>query len=428
MGVKLEDSHFNRKFVSVVGIDVHSAFNVACHFSPEQTCGDVYEHETFSTMKDGIQMLADWCLERGAEAVFMESTGVYWKTTYKGLAAAGLKVSVVNPRHAKNMPGRKTDTSDSQWLAQLGYYGLLRASFIPPPDIQAARDLSRDCRKTAQELARSKNRTIKHLIQTGVRLDLVVSDVFGKSARSTLEATADGEPPEEAVKRVTTRLKASPDEIRRALAANLTDGERHRLRYLLDRVETREAELAETEARLAAVLEPYDDILDRLETIPGVDRLAAMSILAEIGPDMDAFGTSERLCKWAGVCPGNNESGGKRKSGRAVPGNRWLRQTLCECSQAASKAGGDFSARSRSLKARRGSRRAVLAIAHKILRTVFVLITRNEVYADRVLVYEKLISMKRLPRWAAQVKRLGRLRPPDRPPRPAGAAEVRGTA
>jgi transposase len=253
------------------------------------------------------------------------------------------------------------------------------------------------------------------LVDYGLRLDTIVSDIFGKSARDIIEAIANGMPPEEAAQLVSTRLKATPDDIRRALAAELDDDQRCLLRRLLKQVDWFEGQKDDLEFELEAAFAEHSELLDRLETIPGVNRVTAAAVLAEIGTDMSVFGNSERLCKWAGVCPGNNESAGKRKSGKTVAGNKWLRRTLCESAHAATKTTSHFCGVFKRIKARRGFKRAIVAIAHRLLRTVFVLISRKDVYRDRTIDYETLGLMLRLPRWAKVLKQLGYL---VRPPKP----------
>ncbi|MDR1041114.1 MAG: transposase [Deltaproteobacteria bacterium] len=206
-----EKTTFEASFDSVVGVDVHSQVNVACYFEPDSSDDYIHEHKEFSTLPHGLRALADWAISKGTKAVIMENTGVYWKTLHAALVKASLKVVVVNPRHAKNLPGLKIDMSDSLWLAKLSCFGLLRASFVPCPEIENMHGISRLIQKMTQDLASSKNRVTKWLVEHGVRLVVVVSDVFGKSARAVLDAIADGEPPAEAVRRVTTRLKATPD-------------------------------------------------------------------------------------------------------------------------------------------------------------------------------------------------------------------------
>jgi transposase len=420
MGEQRVHGRFAPRFKSTVGVDVHSKTNFACYYRLEE--GDDYtcEHKEFSTLPEGNLELANWVIEKKAEAVIMESTGVYWKSLRKALVKAGITVVVVNPRHVKVLPGRKTDVSDSEWLGQVGCLGILRPSFVNPPELDHARHLSRLNQKITQDLARSRNRVVKCLVEHGLRLDLVVSDVFGKSARAVLEAIVDGETPTEAIKRVSTRLKAGPDEIRKALADEPGDKGRAELRRFLEHVVWHEKEKARIEDELLEELRPHSEILDRLETIPGISRHSAAAVLAEMGPDMTVFGTADRLSRWAGVCPGNNESAGKRKSGRTVPGNRWIQRTLCECAHAAARTTSHFSHMFRGIRARRVYKRALVAVAHRLLRTMFYLITRNDIYRDRVVDCAALALRKTLPRWAAALKRLGQL-PPD--PRSVPAEE-----
>ncbi|MDR1164440.1 MAG: transposase [Deltaproteobacteria bacterium] len=335
------------------------------------------------------------------------------KTLQKALASAGVWVVALNPRLAKNIPGRETDMNDSLRLAQLGRFGLPRSSYVSPPEFARARHLSRLNQIITRDLAKSGNRVIKYLVKLGERLDFVARDVFGKSVRITLEAIIADETPIEAAKRVHARLKARRDEILRALATDPGDKGRAELRRLLERVVWRERRKANIEGELLDKLKPPFEILDRLETIPGSGGISAASIHAEMGPDVTAYETADKLSEWAGVRPGDNESAAKRMSGKTAPGDRWIRRTLCERAHAAARTPSHFARAFKGIRARRGYKRAVVAIARELLQTMFqtmfFLISKNDVYRDRVVDYAAPFLKKVLPRWVVALKNLGRL-------------------
>ena len=246
----------------------------------------------------------------------MESTGIYWKSPYAALEAVGIRAKVVNARHVKNVPGRKTDVGDAHWLATLARAGLLRGSWMPPAKLRELRLIARQRQKLVGQLASEKNRLHKVLTDSGVRLGVVVSDLHGLSARAMVKAIIAGELPSEVLRHASRRLKASREEIFEALQGDLTDSHRFVLDELMRHIEEIEARIARFDARLLGELEVEHNTLALLQTIPGVDLIGAAMLLVEIGTDMAVFGSADRLASWVGICPGNNESAGKRKSGR----------------------------------------------------------------------------------------------------------------
>jgi len=317
------------------------------------------------------------------DEVVMESTGIYWKSPYAALEAAGIRAKVVNARHVKNVPGRKTDINDAQWLATLSRAGLLRASFIPPAKMRELRLIARQRQKLTGQLASEKNRLHKILADGGIRLGVVVSDVHGQSARAMIKALIANKMPQEVLKFASRRLKASREELFDALQGELTESHR----FVLN------------ELRLLAGLESEHNWLVLLQTLPGVDLIGAAMLLVEIGNNMDAFGSADRLCSWVGICPGNNESAGKHKSGRTRKGNAYVRRLLCEFAHAASRTTSAFKAKFSSLIVRRGYKRAIVALGHKILRTIFFMFKRREHYRDSATDYEKLSVQRNAACW-----------------------------
>jgi len=315
---------------------------------------------------------------------------------------------VVNARQVKKVPGRKTDTSDAEWLAMLARAGLLRGSFIPPERLHTLRQVSRHHQKITAMRAMEKNRLVKVLSDAGIRITAVVSDPHGVAASAIIDCLLDGGTPEQALA-LAGRLQAPREALLAALQGELSADHlfvaktiRHHLRAL-------EAQLADLEHYLVDALQPHEAALELLMTIPGIDRLAAAKLLVEIGVDMAAFGNAGRLCKWAGVCPGNDESAGKRRRGDTAPGNRYVRALLCQIAWAAVRTTSQFKSRFQNLVSRRGTKRAIVAIGHKVLKTVFVLLSRQVPYHDSTVDYEALAVKRNAPRWIKQLRKFGYL-------------------
>ena len=391
----------------VIGLDVHQAQITACAIIEEADGTTRIEQRQFGAFKRDRRALADWAASLLPDEVVMESTGIYWKSPYAALEAVGIRGQVVNARHVKNVPGRKTDVGDAQWLATLARAGLLRGSFVPPMLLRELRLISRQRQKLVGQLASEKNRLHKVLTDGGIRLGVVVSDLHGQSARAMVKAIILGQPPNEVLQFASRRLKASREEIFDALQGELTDSHRFVLDELMRHVEEIEARIARFDARLLDGLKDEQNTLALLQTLPGVDLIGAAMLLVEIGTDMDAFGTADRLASWVGICPGNNESAGKRKSGRVRKGNLYVRRLLCEFAHAASRTTSVFQSKFKSLIVRRGHKRSIVALAHKILRTIFFMIKRREHYRDSTTDYEALSVQRNAPRWIKALTRFG---------------------
>jgi len=383
----------------VIGLDVHQAQITACALIEECDGLIRIEQRQFGAFKKDRRALAQWVVQLQPDEVVMESTGIYWKSPYAALEAAGIRAKVVNARHVKNVPGRKTDINDAQWLATLSRAGLLRASFIPPAKMRELRLIARQRQKLTGQLASEKNRLHKILADGGIRLGVVVSDVHGQSARAMIKALIANKTPQEVLKFASRRLKASREELFDALQGELTESHRFVLNELMQHIEEIEQRIARFDQRLLAGLESEHNWLVLLQTLPGVDLIGAAMLLVEIGNDMDAFGSADRLCSWIGICPGNNESAGKHKSGRTRKGNAYVRRLLCEFAHAASRTTSAFKAKFSSLIVRRGYKRAIVALGHKILRTIFFMFKRREHYRDSATDYEKLSVQRNAARW-----------------------------
>lgn len=391
----------------VIGLDVHQAQITACAIIEEADGTTRIEQRQFGAFKRDRRALAEWAAALQPDQVVMESTGIYWKSPYAALEAAGMRAQVVNARHVKNVPGRKTDVGDAQWLATLARAGLLRGSFIPPSMMRELRLISRQRQKLVGLLSSEKNRLHKVLTDGGIRLGVVVSDLHGQSARAMVKAIIAGRPPHEVLELASRRLKASREELFDALQGELTASHCFVLDELMRHIEEVEARIARFDARLLEGLAGERNTLALLQTLPGVDLIGAAMLLVEIGADMDAFGSADRLASWVGICPGNNESAGKRKSGRVRKGNLYVRRLLCEFAHAASRTTSAFKSKFQALIVRRGHKRSIVALAHKILRTIFFMLKRREHYRDSATDYEALSVQRNAPRWIKALTKFG---------------------
>ena len=391
----------------VIGLDVHQAQITACAIIEEADGSIRIEQRQFGAFKRDRRALAEWAAALCPDQVVMESTGIYWKSPYAALEAAGIRALVVNARHVKNVPGRKTDVGDAQWLATLARAGLLRGSFIPPAMMRELRLVSRQRQRLVGQLASEKNRLHKVLTDGGIRLGVVVSDLHGQSARAMVKAIIEGKAPHEVLELAGKRLKASREELFDALQGEMTASHCFVLDELMRHIEEIETRIARFDARLLEGLTSERNTLALLQTLPGVDLIGAAMLLVEIGADMDAFGSADRLASWVGICPGNNESAGKRKSGRVRKGNLYVRRLLCEFAHAASRTTSVFKSKFQALIVRRGHKRSIVALAHKILRTIFFMLKRREHYRDSATDYEALSVQRNAPRWIKALTKFG---------------------
>jgi transposase len=363
------------------GLDVHKKSVTAHVLTPERAYT-----RTFRTMLTDLEALADWLAELGVTLVAMESTGVYWQPVYNVLELrAGLTIWVVNAQHIKKVPGRKTDVSDAQWLAQLARHGLVRPSFIPDRPTRELRELVRYRTALVRQRSEAVNRIHKVLEGANLKLGAVATDILGVSGRAMLEALAAGETDARVLAELARgRLRAKLPDLRAALRGTLGDHQRMMLRSLLRHIDDLNAQLAELSAEVERRLAPHAEAIARLDTIPGVGQTTAEVLVSELGTDMTRFPTAAHAASWAGLCPGQNESGGKRRSGRTRRGSPYLRTALVEAAQAASRARGTaLAARYHQLAPRRGPKRAAVAVAHRILVIAYHLLCDGGVYAER---------------------------------------------
>jgi transposase len=387
------------------GIDVHKNNVVVCVRCCDRPGKVAEEVRTFSTMTADLLALSDWLAERGVTHAAMESTGVYWKPVFNVLEGR-VAVILVNAEHIKKVPGRKTDVKDCQWIAQLLQHGLLKASFVPPAPIRELRDLTRQRTQLIQERTAAANRIQKVLEDANIKLAGVATDVLGVSGRDMLEALIAGETdPEKLADLARKRLRAKIPELRRALHGRVTDHHRFLLRMHLDHITHLEELIGRLGARIDEALAPFAEAEERLQTIPGVSQRVAETVLAEVGPRMEQFPSADHLASWAGMSPGNNESAGKRRSGRVTKGNRWLKRALVQAAWAASHTKGTYlAAQYRRLARRRGRKRALVAVGHTLLVIIYHVLKRGTTYAELGADFLERLEPERLTRQL--VKRL----------------------
>jgi transposase len=390
------------------GLDVHKKSITACVLWAEVKGKSRKEKRRFGTFTHDLLQLADWLGECGVTRVAMESTGVYWKPVWNILAEQ-FEVLLVNAQHIKAVPGRKTDRKDSEWIADLLQHGLLRGSFVPPQPIRELRDLTRYRVSLVQEINRIANRIQKVLEDASIKLASVATDALGASGRAILEAMLLGEQDAARLAEMAQgKLRNKIPELKLALEGRMTEHHRFLLRQLFEHLRFTESKLSEIEQEIDRRTRPFEDQVARLCTIPGVDRVTAWGMLAEIGLDMNQFPSSGHLASWACLCPGSFESAGKRLSGKMRKGNVSLRRCLSQAVWAISMMKNNYlSALYRRIAARRGAKRAVMAVAHALLEIAYHMLKRKEDYRELGADHFDRIDVNRIRR--SLVRRLERL-------------------
>src|SRR5712672_685669 len=378
----------------VAGLDVHKDNVVAC---VRTVSGDktTREHRTFDATTDGLLALLEWLTSCRCELVAMEATGVYWMPVWRILSDGAFKLIVVNAAHIKAVPGRKTDMKDSTWLADLAAFGLLKASFVPDEEQHELRALMRTRKQLVREQTRHVQRIQKTLTEANIKLDSVISDIMGRNGRRMIEAMITGvRDPRKLAALADQRLKATPKELYDALHGRLT--EHHR--FLLDlhlkqwdgldetiRKIDREIDqrIADTHTKGGSGEVPFRTLIELLSTVPGISTVSASAIVSEIGGDMSRFPTAGHLVSWCGLCPGNNESAGKRKPSRLRKGAPWLKTMLVQCAWAAKrKKDSYYRAQFFRLQSKRGPQKAICAVAASLLTAIYHMLKDGTIHQD----------------------------------------------
>lgn len=371
------------------GLDVHKRDVVACRVTLDEQGRKLVQKRRFSTMTPDLLALSDWLVAGGITQVAMESTGEYWRPVYNILEGAfePSALWVVNAKHIKNVPGRKTDVKDAEWLAELLRHGLVRASFVPPIEQRDVRDLTRHRTNFVRERATLVNRVQKVLEGANIKLACVATDVMGASGRAMLAAIVGGVADPAALALLAKgRLKEKREQLEQALTGRVRAHQRLILSELLCQIDNLDESIARLNNAIEEALRPFDpagDLVPLLDTIPGVAGTTAQVILSEVGTDLSRFPTAGHLCAWAGVAPGNNESAGKRLSGKTRHGNRMLCSALVQAAHAAARTKDTYlAAQYRRLVGRRGKNRALIAVAHSILVIAYHVIERRQAYVE----------------------------------------------
>jgi transposase len=364
------------------GLDVHKDTVVAC--ARLVTDGTVsQEVKTFGTTTTELCALADWLQERGCTHAAMESTGVYWKPVWHVLEES-LTLVLANAMHIKNVPGRKTDVNDATWIADLLAHGLIRGSFVPPTPVQEMRDLTRTRKQLVREAAQHSQRIQKTLEDANIKLASVVSDILGKSGRAILDALVNGvTDPVALADLADRRLKSPRAELIEALRGRTKPHHRFLLKLHLEQIDALDKAVRDVEARLGDALSPFRDLVGLLTTMPGISETTANVILSEIGTDMSRFPTAGHLISWAGLCPRNDESAGKRRSRQLRKGGQWLKATLVQSAWPASRKRGSYlKALFHRIRSRRGAKKAAVAVAASMLTAAYHMLKTGVVYQD----------------------------------------------
>jgi transposase len=368
------------------------------------------EVRTFGTTTSALLKLSDWLQENECKQVVMESTGVYWKPVWAVLESAeAFELSLANAAHVKNVPGRKTDVNDATWLADLLAHGLIKASFVPPQHVQHSRELSRTRKQLVRETAQHTLRIQKILETANIKLSSVLSNTLGKTGRAILNAIIDGETsPDVLAQMADPKVKASQHELREALRGHVTEHHRFLLKLELSVIDHLGDAVRDVEARLGQALDPFREDVKRLAAIPGLDTTSAQSVLAEIGTDMSRFPSPEHLVSWATLCPSSDESAGKRRNTRIRKGGAWLKPVLVQAAWCAVRTKKSYlRTKYLRLRARRGTKKAIVAIAASILRTIWHLLTKHSAYKDLGADYLRIDKEKIARRLALRIQSLG---------------------
>lgn len=388
------------------GIDVHKGTIVVC-----LNKGGRQELRDFGTMTDELRKLCAWLKDSRCEMAAMESTASYWKPLYNLMELNGLEAMVVNAAHMKALPGRKTDIKDAEWICDLLRHGLLKASYIPDREQRELREVARYRKSLIEERAREVNRLSKMLEGANIKLDSVLSNINGKSSRRVLDHIIAGNEltAEETAELLHGRIRQNLDQVMRAIEGTTTGLQRLLLRQVVDHIDDMTRRIGDMDDIIKGHLQKFEEAIQAIDEIPGIGRKSAESIIAEIGIEMCRFPSASHLASWAGLCPGNNESAGKRRNGKTTKGNSMLRTTLIECANSARRVKHSFfCAQFNRISIRRGKNRAVVAVAHSMLIAIYHILKDNEPYVDLGAdYYERFNREKKVSFYLKKLKALG---------------------
>ena len=390
------------------GLDVHKETVTACILTPGEGAQARKQIRQFNTTTTELRSLAEWLREERVTHAAMESTGVYWKPVFNILEST-CELILVNARHIKQVPGRKTDKADSAWLASLLRHGLLEASFVPPVEVRELRDLCRMRTTLVRECVQVGNRIRKVLEDANVKLDSVASDTLGVSGRLMIDALIAGETDPAALASLAKgRMRSKQSELIAALEGQVRPHHRFLLKQWIGLLTTLEQQITEVEEEIERHMHPFEWAAALMMSMPGINRTAAYTVIAEIGVDMSRFASPRHLASWAGLCPGNNTSAGKSRSGKSHRGNPWIKGVMTEISWAAARTKNSYpSAQYRRLATHRGKKRALVAVANSLIQVLWHLLTHRRPYADLGADYFEQLNKQRLTQWL--VRRLEKL-------------------
>ena len=389
------------------GIDVHKMKLVACLKK-----GNKQEIKEFGAETKDIKEMADWLLAEECEMIAMESTASYWKPLVNIFETKGLEYIIINAKEYKNVPGRKTDVADSEWIADLLRHGLLKASYIPTREQRELREATRYRKSIIEERARALNRLQKMLEGANIKITSILADVTGKTCMSLIEYVLNNESDiddNKARELVTTNISATIEEVVDAMEGIITPFQKVMMKEVIKHINELTSRIKDMNKIIEEYMKEYEDNIKKLEKIPGIGKTTAQIILAEIGQDMSRFPTENHISSWAGVCPGNNESAGKRRSGKTRKGNKILKSTLAQCAKSASKNKDSFFyAQYQRICIRRGKNRATLAVAHSILISIYYMIKNNVDFNDLGSnFYNQFNTEKKINSYLKKLKELG---------------------
>ncbi len=391
------------------GLDVHklqitAAVRLCEPVQPEPRC----ETRSFSTLPNGLRQLRSWLLEHQVQAAAIESTGIYWTRPLDLLNEAGIEVKLYHPQQVKQLRGRKTDIQDARWLARVCQFGLGRTSYVPSKFFRDLRQLSRYRRQLVAQRSQIRNQVHKLLDGCGLLIGGILSDVFGMNGRRILAGIACGRASEQILDSLSMHVRDKRERFEDALQANLSETMRYMLGELLSQHDSHEARIQRVDLKLKELLQPYQDQLDLMCTIPGIKWDAAAALFIEFGGDLSEFLNARSFAAWSGTVPGNNESAGKRRSGQTRQGNPHVRAITIETAHAAARCkGSQYQFFHRALTVRRGYKRATVATAHKMVRTLYAVLRDQKPYRDPQADYEQLLVRRNAPRWVRELKKFG---------------------